>query len=127
MATGDGHGYACAPAVVEPGHHHRRLLALTGLDAQENQARRLLNDILRYRARLSSATGGRSPEPVAALRWLVEVYEPAMVRHARPSCAASWNRPRCSTRSWSTGGSCRSRPVVTSVSTRLSPTTSPTS
>ena len=41
--------------VVEPGHHRRRLLALTGLDAGENQARVLLNDIVRYRARAGAA------------------------------------------------------------------------
>ncbi|MGH8828243.1 MAG: DUF4032 domain-containing protein, partial [Jiangellaceae bacterium] len=29
------------PKVVDPGHHSRRLLRLTGIDAQENQARRL--------------------------------------------------------------------------------------
>ena len=33
------------PKVVDAGHHSRRLLRLTGLDAEENQARRLLNDL----------------------------------------------------------------------------------
>lgn len=33
------------PHAVEPGHHTRRLKLLTELAAQENQARRLLNDI----------------------------------------------------------------------------------
>ena len=37
------------PHVVEPGHHRHRLLRLTGLDAQENQACRMLNDIARFR------------------------------------------------------------------------------
>ncbi len=51
-------GSACMQ-VVEPGHHRRRLLHLTGLDARENQARRLLNDITAF-ARTSSA---RAPHP----------------------------------------------------------------
>ena len=38
------------PKVVDAGHHSRRLLRLTGLDAGENQARRLLNDLDAYRA-----------------------------------------------------------------------------
>ncbi len=33
------------PKVVDAGHHQRQLLRLTGLDAEENQARRLLNDL----------------------------------------------------------------------------------
>ena len=38
------------PKVVDAGHHTRRLLRLTGLDVEENQARRLLNDLDAYRA-----------------------------------------------------------------------------
>ena len=38
------------PKVVDPGHHSRRLLRLTGIDAQENQARRMLNDLDAYSA-----------------------------------------------------------------------------
>jgi hypothetical protein len=63
------------PQVVEPGHHRRRLHTLTGLDVQENQARRLLNDLATYRA-----TDGRAlaPESVVAYRWLTEVFQPAI-------------------------------------------------
>jgi len=64
--------------VVEPGHHRRRLLQLTGLDVQENQARRLLNDILAFRASLERSTGRPVPEQIGALRWMVEVFEPTM-------------------------------------------------
>ena len=38
------------PKVVDAGHHSRRLLRLTGLDVEENQARRLLNDLDAYGA-----------------------------------------------------------------------------
>jgi len=66
------------PHVVEPGHHRRRLLALTGLDAQENQARRLLNDLASFRAYLEREEGRASPESVVTFRWLAEVFEPAV-------------------------------------------------
>ena len=64
--------------VVEPGHHRRRLLHLTGLDAQENQARRLLNDLTRFRAWLDRS--GKSPvsEAAAAGRWVSDVFEPSI-------------------------------------------------
>jgi hypothetical protein len=66
------------PRVVEPGHHVRTLRALTGLEVQENQARRLLGDIARYRTELEASTGGPVSEAVAARRWLTEVFEPTV-------------------------------------------------
>jgi len=64
--------------VVEPGHHRRKLLALTGLDVQENQARRLLNDIAGFRAHLERVEGQSLPESIVAYRWLAEVFEPTI-------------------------------------------------
>jgi len=64
--------------VVEPGHHQRRLMRLTGLDAQENQARRLLNDITRYRAYLERTGDRPVSDAAAAGRWLAEVFEPTV-------------------------------------------------
>jgi tRNA A-37 threonylcarbamoyl transferase component Bud32 len=77
--VGDGqrHRLRFDPCVVEAGHHRRRLLTLTGLDVQENQARRLLNDIARYRASLA-LSGTRPHEAVAAYRWLAEIFEPTI-------------------------------------------------
>jgi hypothetical protein len=61
--------------VVDAGHHSRRLLRLTGLDAGENQARRLLNDLDAYRA-----VGDRpeQDEEMVAHEWLVRVFEPVI-------------------------------------------------
>ena len=78
LAGDDGYRLLFNPRVVEPGHHRRRLHALTGLMAQENQARRLLNDIARYRAELDRAGKRPVPETVAVHRWLSEVFEPAV-------------------------------------------------
>ena len=46
--TDEGSTVRIQPKVVDAGHHQRRLLRLTGLDAEENQARRLLNDLDSY-------------------------------------------------------------------------------
>ncbi|MCF8528795.1 MAG: DUF4032 domain-containing protein [Aquiluna sp.] len=63
------------PKVVDAGHHARRLLLLTGLDVEENQARRLLNDIDQYR--LANQKPGVDEE-VLAHQWLSEVFEPVV-------------------------------------------------
>ncbi|MEV4755648.1 DUF4032 domain-containing protein [Micromonospora sp. NPDC049559] len=69
----NGGGYLVRPKVVDAGYHTRRLLRLTGLDAEENQARRLLNDLDTYRAE-----SDLTDEQQAAHRWLTEVFEPVV-------------------------------------------------
>jgi hypothetical protein len=80
QTTDGGHAIRMRAKVVEPGHHRRRLQELTGLNAEENQARRLLNDLDRYRAWQSSLAGRAVPDEVAAYRWLNEVYGPMLAR-----------------------------------------------
>ena len=67
------------PKVVDAGHHSRRLLRLTGLDVQENQARRLLNDLDHYRAELGAAIGADDDEEIVAHAWLAEVFQPVVL------------------------------------------------
>ena len=62
--------------VAEPGNHRRELFRLTGLEVQENQARRLLNDLRSFRAFLEQRRGRPIGETVAGHRWLAEVYQP---------------------------------------------------
>ncbi|MBO1330558.1 DUF4032 domain-containing protein [Streptomyces sp. VRA16 Mangrove soil] len=64
------------PKVVDAGHHQRQLLRLTGLDAEENQARRLLNDLESWMATQDDAPGAR-PE-VLAHRWVRDVFRPTV-------------------------------------------------
>ena len=64
--------------VAEPGQHRRELFRLTGLEVQERQARRLLNDILAFRAWLEQKSGGPVSGSAAAHRWLSEVYQPVV-------------------------------------------------
>ena len=66
------------PRVVEHGYHAQRLRALTGIEAGENQARRLLNDIRRYGAHLEARTGTRLREPLVATRWVEDRFEPTI-------------------------------------------------
>jgi hypothetical protein len=68
------------PALVEDGHHFRELRRQTGLEVQENQARRLLNDIVAFGAHLSREAGRPVPQAVVAARWIADVYEPIVAR-----------------------------------------------
>ena len=74
--TDDGTRVSIQPKVVDAGHHQRRLLRLTGLDVEENQARRLLNDLDEFRARISRLGGD---EEVVAHEWLTRVFEPVVM------------------------------------------------
>ena len=57
-------------SVLEPGRHTRRLKELTGVEAQENQARSLLNDIQSFGAWLREVEGVPYSEEYVAHRWL---------------------------------------------------------
>ena len=63
------------PKVVDAGHHARRLIRLTGLDVEENQARRLLNDLDQFRLEVGLPL---QDEELAAHRWVTECFEPAL-------------------------------------------------
>jgi hypothetical protein len=69
------------PKVVDAGHHQRQLLRLTGLDAEENHARSLLNDLETWMATQDDyAPGdplGARPE-VLAHRWVRDVFRPTV-------------------------------------------------
>ena len=70
----NGKSVKIQPKVVDAGHHARRLIRLTGLDVQENQARRLLNDLDAFRVKFDA----NGDEEVMAHRWLSEVFEPVV-------------------------------------------------
>ena len=71
----DGKHVLVRPRVVDAGYASRKLLRLTGLDVQENQARRLLNDLDAYRA--STWREGEELE-IVATDWMREVFEPTV-------------------------------------------------
>ena len=80
----DGTRIVLQPRVVDAGHHHRQIMRLTGLDVEERQARRMLNDLATYRA-----ITGRNDQPIelVAHQWLNEVFEPT-VRAVPPQMTA---------------------------------------
>jgi len=71
----DGTTVRIQPKVVDAGHHARRVMRLTGLDVQENQARRMLNDLDAYRA--ATDRQGEDEEFVAH-DWLTTFFEPVV-------------------------------------------------
>ncbi|MGB9376914.1 MAG: DUF4032 domain-containing protein [Mycobacteriales bacterium] len=78
ISTGEGNKLRLRTQIAEPGHHRRRLLMRAGLHAQENQARRLLNDIASYRAYIENHDGRSLSEAAAASQWLAVVYDPVV-------------------------------------------------
>ncbi|WP_329566272.1 DUF4032 domain-containing protein [Streptomyces sp. NBC_01361] len=82
------------PKVVDAGHHQRQLLRLTGMDAEENQARRLLNDLESWMATQDDYAPGDPPPTsrprsnrgdlhgaraeVLAHRWVRDVFRPTV-------------------------------------------------
>jgi hypothetical protein len=71
----DGDRIRIQPKAVELGHHRRELQALTGLDVEDAQARRLLNDMAAFIAHYDL---GREDKGLAANRWLTQIFEPIM-------------------------------------------------
>ena len=71
----DGTHLSIQPKVVDAGHYHRQVMRLTGLDVQEGQGRRMLNDLEAYRS-----LWNRKNEPleIAAHAWLADVFEPTI-------------------------------------------------
>jgi Domain of unknown function (DUF4032) len=78
IPTPEGNKLRVRTRVAESGHFARQLFLRTGIDAGENQARRLLNDIAGFRAYLEQKEGHPVSEIVAANRWLEEIYDPVI-------------------------------------------------
>lgn len=63
------------PKVVDVGHYSRKMMRLTGLDVEEMQARRMVNDMESYRA----ITGQSNvPLEIVTHEWMMNVYEPTI-------------------------------------------------
>lgn len=86
IETPEGNRLHLKTRVAEPGHHRRLLYMRTGLDVEENQARRLLNDIASFRGFLETRERHPLPDAVVSNRWLAEVFDPilaAIPQHLR--------------------------------------------
>lgn len=71
----DGDRVRIQPKVVELGHHRRELQSLTGMNVEDNQARRLLNDLASFTAHYDL---GREDRHLVAGRWMAQYFEPIM-------------------------------------------------
>jgi tRNA A-37 threonylcarbamoyl transferase component Bud32 len=80
ISSDDGSRLRFVPRVVEHGYHAERLADLTGLDTQENQARKLLNAIREFGAWLQDETGKSYSENVTAVRWMDRRFEPTIAK-----------------------------------------------
>lgn len=74
-ADGGSTTISIQPKVVDAGHYHRQVMRLTGLDVEERQGQRMLNDLEAFRV-----YRGLCAEPIeqVAHTWLAEVFEPAI-------------------------------------------------
>lgn len=64
--------------VTDRNFHRDQLLGLTGMMAEEMQARQMMNEIQELKATLSLQHGRSTPIGVAAYHWLEHIYEPTM-------------------------------------------------
>jgi hypothetical protein len=78
VSSAEGTRLRVRTKVAESGQQSRELFRETGITADENQARRLRNDIASFRGYLEQKGGYPVSETVAAHRWLEEVYDPVV-------------------------------------------------
>jgi Domain of unknown function (DUF4032)/Lipopolysaccharide kinase (Kdo/WaaP) family len=78
ISTPEGNKLRIRTKVAEAGQQSKELFRQTGISADENQARRLLNDIASFRGYLEHKDGQPISETAAAHRWLEEIYDPVV-------------------------------------------------
>jgi Domain of unknown function (DUF4032)/Lipopolysaccharide kinase (Kdo/WaaP) family len=78
VSTPEGTRLRVRTKVAESGQQSRELFRETGISADENQARRLRNDIASFRGYLEQKNGYPVSETVAAHRWLEDIYDPVV-------------------------------------------------
>jgi hypothetical protein len=66
--------------VTDRNFHRDALYSLTGLDAEEQQAQKMMNEIQEVRATLASIHNRNTPLVVAAQHWLENIYRPVVSR-----------------------------------------------
>jgi hypothetical protein len=77
-ATEQGDQLRLRVLVTDRNFHRDQLYNLTGLDMEEMQARKLMNEIQEIRATLTRNKNRSTPLSVAAFHWLEQVYSPVV-------------------------------------------------
>ncbi len=81
--TRQGEQLRLRAVVTDRNFHHDQLQSLTGLEAEEMQARKMMNEIQEQKATLSRENNRSTPLSVAAFHWLEHTYLPATERLAK--------------------------------------------
>ncbi len=66
--------------VTDRNFHHHQLQGMTGIDAEEQQARQIMNEIQQLKATLSRSSNRSVSLSAAAYHWLENYYQPTMRR-----------------------------------------------
>jgi hypothetical protein len=74
--------------VTDRNFHQNQLYSLTGLEAEEMQARQIMNEIMELKAELSNLNKRSTPLSVTAYHWLEYIYKP-VVRNLQPLISRS--------------------------------------
>ncbi|HSO27993.1 MAG TPA: DUF4032 domain-containing protein [Anaerolineales bacterium] len=80
--TEDGDQLRLRVVVTDRNFHRDQLLSLIGVEAEENQAQKIMNEIHELNATLAQRRNRNSPLSVAAYYWLENLYEPTLARLA---------------------------------------------
>jgi hypothetical protein len=92
--------------VTDRNFHRNQLLELTGLEAEEMQARQIMNEIQQLKPPFLQTNDRSTPLSVAAYHWLENFYL-LTVELLQPMIAKVWTQPSSTGRSWNISGSCR--------------------
>jgi hypothetical protein len=76
--TSSGNQLRLSIKVADRSFHHNQLLTLTGIDAEERQARQMMNEVQEFKAKLSQEKKRSTPLSVAAFNWLNTIYQPTI-------------------------------------------------
>lgn len=80
LETQNGNQLRLRAVVSDRNFHRNQLMGLTGISAEENQARAMMNEIQEVKATLSSENNQSTPLSVAAYYWLEKIYTPTIER-----------------------------------------------
>jgi hypothetical protein len=80
QATEVGNQLRLRVVVTDRNFHRNQLLVLTGLEAEERQARQIVNEIQQLKATLSHVNNRSTPLSVAAYHWHENYYQPILQR-----------------------------------------------
>lgn len=76
--TDEGNLLRLRVVVTDRNFHRDQLQGLTGLEAEEMQARAMMNEIQQVKATLSQENNRSTPLSVAAYYWLEKIYQPTI-------------------------------------------------